>query len=78
MSEQQFILVEAAPTFNLNLRYLVKKYRSIRNDIQHIIEQLERGELPGDKISGTNYAVFKLREEYVTVISKKEKVVVIV
>jgi mRNA-degrading endonuclease RelE of RelBE toxin-antitoxin system len=61
MSEQYLILVEAAPTFNRNLRKLAKKYRSIRSDIQPIIEQLEGGELPGDQISGTNYAVFKLR-----------------
>lgn len=61
MSEQEFILVEAAPTFNRNIRNLSKKYRSIRSDVQPIIEQLERGELLGDKISGTNYAVFKLR-----------------
>ena len=38
-----------------------KKYRSIRNDIQPIIEQLTRGELPGDRIAGVGYAVFKLR-----------------
>ncbi|RCJ39078.1 addiction module antitoxin [Nostoc minutum NIES-26] len=61
MSEQSFIQVEAAPTFNRNLRTLAKKYRSIRNDIQPVIEQLERGELPGDQISGIGYAVFKLR-----------------
>lgn len=61
MSEQSFIQVEAAPTFNRNLRTLAKKYRSIRHDIQPVIEQLERGELPGDQISGIGYAVFKLR-----------------
>ncbi|MDF5717331.1 MAG: type II toxin-antitoxin system RelE/ParE family toxin [Rhizonema sp. NSF051] len=61
MSEQSFINVEAAPTFNRNLRALAKKYRSIRVDIQPIIEQLERGELLGDQISGIGYAVFKLR-----------------
>jgi len=38
-----------------------KKYRSIRNDIQPIIEQLTRGERPGDRIAGVGYAVFKLR-----------------
>ncbi|MCC5619537.1 hypothetical protein LC605_31710 [Nostoc sp. CHAB 5836] len=59
MSEQSFIQVEAAPTFNRNIRTLAKKYRSIRNDIQPVIEQLERGELPGDQISGIGYAVFK-------------------
>jgi mRNA-degrading endonuclease RelE of RelBE toxin-antitoxin system len=61
MSEQSFIQVEASPTFNRNLRNLTKKYRNIRNDIQPVIEQLERGELPGDKISGIGYEIFKLR-----------------
>jgi len=61
MSEQPFIQIEAALTFNRNLRSLAKKYRSIRSDIQPVIEQLERGELPGDRISGIAYEVFKLR-----------------
>jgi mRNA-degrading endonuclease RelE of RelBE toxin-antitoxin system len=61
MSEQPFIQVEAAPTFTRNLRTLAKKYRSIRNDIQPVIEQLEQGELPGNQISGIGYEVFKLR-----------------
>ncbi len=61
MSEQPFIQVEAAPTFNRNLRTLAKKYRSIRNDIQPVIAQIERGELPGDQISQIGYEVFKLR-----------------
>ncbi|BAY23493.1 hypothetical protein NIES2100_32580 [Calothrix sp. NIES-2100] len=61
MSEQPLIQVEATPTFNRNLRNLSKKYRSIRIDIQPVIEQLERGELPGDQISGIGYEVFKLR-----------------
>ena len=41
MSEQQFIQVEIAPTFNKNIRKLAKKYHNIRNDIQPVIEQLE-------------------------------------
>jgi mRNA-degrading endonuclease RelE of RelBE toxin-antitoxin system len=61
MSEQPAIEVKASPTFNRNLRALAKKYRSIQNDVQPIIEQLERGELPGDRISGIDYEVFKLR-----------------
>ncbi|MBW4618038.1 MAG: type II toxin-antitoxin system RelE/ParE family toxin [Cyanosarcina radialis HA8281-LM2] len=61
MSEQPAIEVEASPTFNRNLRTLAKKYRSIRNDVQPLIEQLERGDLPGDRISGVDYPVFKLR-----------------
>ncbi|NJO30666.1 MAG: type II toxin-antitoxin system RelE/ParE family toxin [Richelia sp. SL_2_1] len=61
MSEKPLTKVEAAQTFQRNLRTLVKKYRSIRNDVQPIIEQLEGGELPGDQISGIGYEVFKLR-----------------
>lgn len=61
MTEQPCIQVEAVPTFNRNLRKLAKKYRSIRNDLQPIIEQLEQGELLGDQIPGVGYAVFKLR-----------------
>jgi mRNA-degrading endonuclease RelE of RelBE toxin-antitoxin system len=61
MADQTFIQVEASPTFNRNLRALAKKYRSIRNDIQPVIEQLQQGELPGDQIPGVGYAIFKLR-----------------
>jgi len=61
MSKQPLIQVEVSPTFKRNLRTLAKKYRSIRNDIQPIIEQLERGELPGDQIPEIGYVVFKLR-----------------
>jgi mRNA-degrading endonuclease RelE of RelBE toxin-antitoxin system len=61
MSDQSFIQVETSPTFNRNLRSLAKKYRNIRNDIQPVVEQLERGELLGDQIPGIGYEVFKLR-----------------
>ena len=61
MSEQGFLWVEAALTFKRNLRTLAKRYRSIRNDVQPVIEQLESGELPGNRISGIGYEVFKLR-----------------
>jgi mRNA-degrading endonuclease RelE of RelBE toxin-antitoxin system len=61
MSEQPLIQVQASVAFTRNIRNLTKKYRSIRNDIQPVIEQLERGDLPGDKISGIGYDVFKLR-----------------
>ena len=61
MTDLPLIQVIVSPTFNRNLRTLAKKYRSIRNDIQPIIEQLTRGELPGDRIAGVGYAVFKLR-----------------
>ncbi len=61
MTDQPLIQVEASPTFSRNLHTLAKKYRSIQNDIQPIIEQLKQGELPGDQIPGVGHAVFKLR-----------------
>ncbi|MEG3895469.1 MULTISPECIES: type II toxin-antitoxin system RelE/ParE family toxin [unclassified Microcoleus] len=61
MTDLPLIQVIVSPTFNRNLRTLAKKYRSIRNDIQPIIEQLTRGELPGNRIAGVGYEVFKLR-----------------
>jgi mRNA-degrading endonuclease RelE of RelBE toxin-antitoxin system len=61
VTDPSFIQVKASPTFNRNLRALAKKYRSIRNDLQPVIEQLEQGELPGDQIPGVGYTVFKLR-----------------
>lgn len=61
MSEQPLIQVETSPTFKRNLRTLAKKYRSIRHDIQPVLEQLQKGELPGDKIPDIGYPVFKLR-----------------
>jgi mRNA-degrading endonuclease RelE of RelBE toxin-antitoxin system len=61
MSELPSVKVEIAPTFNRNLRTLAKKYRSIRRDIQPVIEQLLKGNLPGDRIPGIGHEVFKLR-----------------
>ena len=61
MTEQPSVKVEASPTFKRNIKTLGKKYRSIRQDIEPIIKQLQNGELPGDKISGIGEQVFKLR-----------------
>ncbi|NET74150.1 MAG: type II toxin-antitoxin system RelE/ParE family toxin [Sphaerospermopsis sp. SIO1G2] len=61
MSEQPLIQVQVSTVFHRNIRNFAKKYRSIRNDIQPVIEQLESGDLPGDKIPGIGYDVFKLR-----------------
>jgi mRNA-degrading endonuclease RelE of RelBE toxin-antitoxin system len=47
--------------FKRNIRALAKKYRSIRSDIQPVIDQLMNGDLPGNQIPGVNLAVFKVR-----------------
>ena len=61
MTNRSFIKVEASPTFKRNIKTLGKKYRSIRKDVEPVIKQLQNGELPGDKIPGIGYPVFKLR-----------------
>jgi mRNA-degrading endonuclease RelE of RelBE toxin-antitoxin system len=50
-----------ADRFKRDIRRLSKRYRSIRIDLQTLIEQLEAGELPGDQISDIDYVVFKVR-----------------
>ena len=47
--------------FKRNLRALAKKYRSIRSDIQPLIDQLLVGELPGDHVPGVSHTIFKVR-----------------
>lgn len=47
--------------FKRNLRTLAKKYRSIRSDIQPVIDRLLSGELPGDQVPGVALTVFKVR-----------------
>ena len=60
-NESQIIQIEFTAKFERNLRILAKKYRSISKDIQPIISQLEAEELPGDRVAGIDYTIFKLR-----------------
>ncbi|BAZ43400.1 hypothetical protein NIES4102_04000 [Chondrocystis sp. NIES-4102] len=47
--------------FQQDLRKLAKRYRSIRQDLTPLIQQLQQGETPGDLISGNKYQVIKVR-----------------
>jgi mRNA-degrading endonuclease RelE of RelBE toxin-antitoxin system len=55
------IEITLTPRFQRDLRELAKRYRSIRSDIQPLIDQLQAGEIPGDRIAGIKYQVFKVR-----------------
>lgn len=55
------IRIDLTPRFQRDLRDLSKHYRQIRSDLQPLIEQLQAGELPGDRIVGVSYTVFKVR-----------------
>lgn len=61
MIDKPLVKVEASLTFKRNIKTLGKKYRSIRQDVEPVIKQLQNGELPGDKITSVGYSVFKLR-----------------
>jgi len=60
-SEQPLIQIDFTPRFQRDLRDLAKRYRQIRSDLQPLIEQLQAGELPGDRIAGVIYTVYKVR-----------------
>ena len=60
-NEPLLIEIALTPRFQRDLRELAKRYRSIRSDIQPLINQLQAGEVPGDRIAGIKYQVFKVR-----------------
>jgi mRNA-degrading endonuclease RelE of RelBE toxin-antitoxin system len=47
--------------FKRNLRQLAKKYRRIKTDIQPLLDDLEAGKTPGDKIPGLAVVIYKVR-----------------
>ena len=55
--------VQHTAEFKRNVRQLAKKYRRIKSDVQPIIEQLVRGQTPGDQVprTGEDRVVFKVR-----------------
>jgi mRNA-degrading endonuclease RelE of RelBE toxin-antitoxin system len=55
------IAVNEGIEFKKKLKELRKKYRSIKEDIKPLIQQLERGETPGARIGGNKYPVYKTR-----------------
>ncbi len=53
--------VNLTPQLRKDLKDLAKRYRSIRKDLQPLIQELQSGNTPGDRIQGLNYQVFKVR-----------------
>ncbi len=47
--------------FKRSLRRLSKRYRNIRRDVEPVIKQLGSGERPGDRVTGTDHVVYKVR-----------------
>jgi mRNA-degrading endonuclease RelE of RelBE toxin-antitoxin system len=61
MTEPPFIQIIATPDFQVQLQRLSKRYRSLRVDLQTLLDELQKGNCPGDQIAGTTYTVFKVR-----------------
>ena len=60
-SESMPIDIDLTPYFRKDLKTLAKRYRSVRSDLQPLIERLQAGELPGDRVAGVEVALFKVR-----------------
>jgi len=62
-NEQPSVFIDLTPEYKQNLRDLSKRFRNIRTDVQPIIEQLQQGNIIGDRIAGIGeeYVVYKAR-----------------
>lgn len=58
-ASQEFL--RYTPEFKRNLRQLARKYRSIKADLQPLLDALAQGQTPGDQIPNVQYEVFKVR-----------------
>ncbi len=55
------ITVRFTAEFKRNLRALSKKYRTIRSDVEPVIDQIQAGNFVGDQVPRTGYTIFKVR-----------------
>ena len=53
--------IHFTPEFKQQIRRLGRRYRSIRQDLQVLIDQLQAGQVPGDQITGVGFTVYKVR-----------------
>ena len=53
--------IKFSDEFKASLRKLAKRYRSIRKDIQPVLEDLQQGKFQGDRIANIGHTVFKQR-----------------
>lgn len=53
--------IDYTDEFRQHVRRLGRRYRSIRSDLQSLLDQLEAGDTPGDQLQGVGYTVYKVR-----------------
>jgi|688.fasta_scaffold13290_1 mRNA-degrading endonuclease RelE of RelBE toxin-antitoxin system len=63
LNNSHSINIDLTPEYRRNLKDLAKKYRSIRSDTQSVIEDLQKGIIVGDRLTGfgSEIYVYKLR-----------------
>ncbi|MBN3960402.1 type II toxin-antitoxin system RelE/ParE family toxin [Nostoc sp. NMS8] len=63
MQSNNAILIRFSDEFEQELYRLSKRFRNIRSDVQPIIEQLQQGNIVGDRIAGIGegYIIYKVR-----------------
>jgi mRNA-degrading endonuclease RelE of RelBE toxin-antitoxin system len=63
LNNSHLIHIDLTPEYRRNLKNLAKKYRSIRSDTQSVIEDLQKGIIVGDRLTGfgSEIYVYKLR-----------------
>jgi len=47
--------------FTHEFKRLKKRYRHIEDDFRPLLDQLRRGETPGDQVPGVGYPAYKVR-----------------
>ncbi|MBA3874612.1 MAG: type II toxin-antitoxin system RelE/ParE family toxin [Anaerolineae bacterium] len=53
--------VELSERFQKVIKRLLKKYKHIQSDVQTLIDQLEVGSTPGDRLQQVRHLVYKVR-----------------
>lgn len=61
LNNDNFINIDLTPEYKRNLKNLAKKYRHIRYDTQNIFVELQKGNFMGDKLSGFELEIYKVR-----------------
>lgn len=55
------VALNYSAAFLRQLKRLRKKYRHIQSDLQPLLDELQSGATPGDRVQGTGYTVHKVR-----------------
>ena len=61
MTTKPPVNVELSERFQKVVKRLLKKYKNIQHDVQSLIDQLENGATPGDRLQQVHHLVYKVR-----------------